>query len=150
MSLRQAIARWSRHFTNLLRDAGVSKRLQAPSSRLGARAPAAASVSNLYEFGWIASSCVCVDVTMRRIACARHSPHIQPDLLVDVDLTSQTHFSSSCGSGVRQVRSATQTTGRRHVQHEDDPRQDSRNLGLGPNGFTTTHDVSSVFITSVC
>ena len=65
------------------------------------------SARDFSEYGWTASSSVCVDATMRRFAYARLSSYIQPKLLVDVDLTSQTHFSPSSGHFRRRRRSVT-------------------------------------------
>ena len=97
MSFRLATVRWSRRFHPSPARRGRQQTTRAPSSRLGARAPGSALAKNFSENGWIASSSVCVDVTMRRFACLRLSSYIQPELQDDVDLTSQTHFSSSSG-----------------------------------------------------
>ena len=97
MSFRLAIARWSRRFDSLQHDEGVSKRLEHIPLALVRELLVQASAKNFSENGWIASSTVCVDVTLRRFACVKLSSYIQPELQVDVDLTSQTHFSSSSG-----------------------------------------------------
>ena len=79
-------------FTSLQPDEGVSKRLEHPPHALGSRALGSASARNFSENGWMASSAVCLDATLRRFACARLSSYIQPNNLVDVDLTSDALF----------------------------------------------------------
>ena len=73
-------------FTSLQHDEGVSKRLEHPLLAL------VRELLVQIQNGWMASSSVCVDATLRRFACARLSSYFQPNILVDVDLTSDALF----------------------------------------------------------
>ena len=71
LCFRLAIARWPRRFHQCPARRERQQTTQTSSSRLGAHAPGSASARNFSKNGWIASSSVCVDVTMRRFACSK-------------------------------------------------------------------------------